>query len=124
MARKTYALAKGGHVYTVVQHHPEAWEGPRAPRYIGFKDGNRWGAFRSKKEFEQAVDMEPDFLQLDKQAITDQMMWAMVEERLSTWRGNQMAEELLRSQARRRQEERMNARKDMEDLDSQGTPAT
>ena len=79
-ATRVYALMKGGRTYTVIN----AWN-HKPFRYIAFCDGNRCGAFRSKKAFEEFVANEPDFEQFDKgpqiKAAKDAEMWANFEAR-------------------------------------------
>lgn len=91
MATKIEALSRGGHVYTITPYRGDKIPGARW-KYIGFKDGQRWGAFVSKKEWQQAVELESDFVACP--ALTDQYVKALHAEMLSTWEGARLLKEL------------------------------
>lgn len=102
MAHKTEALAKGGRVYTIINHHTERHDPLRWAKYIGFRDGVRWRAFRSKKEFREAVDMEPDFF--PSTPVTEQYVNAMHAQFLSEYAGEQTLRELQLALAKQKRE--------------------
>lgn len=115
MATKTYALSKGGHVYTM---HP--YRGDKIPgcrwKYIGFKDGQRWGAFVSKKEFEAAVDREPDFIAAPE--FSEHYVNVLHAEMLSTWKGGELLDNIVKAC---KKQKASHDKQDLENLDGKGT---
>ncbi len=74
---KTFALMKGGRIYTLNPYYREKYENTRW-KYIGYCDGQRCGAFVSKKEFEAFVDREPDLPPMSQsfQVVSRACMWS------------------------------------------------
>lgn len=101
MAHKIEALTKGGRVYTLMSAAPDPITGRRDFKYIGLRDGWRWRAFKSKKEWAAAVDMEPDFFPLTP-VVSQQQRDAMDAQFLSEYAGDRLLGELSRAIARQR----------------------
>jgi hypothetical protein len=63
---KVNALQHGNHIYTV--RRLQSSEDMRPFKYVGFIDGKRWRYFKTRKEFEEAVDLQPEDFHLGQHA--------------------------------------------------------
>jgi hypothetical protein len=117
MATPITALSKGGHVYTIINYRGDKLPGVRW-KFIGFKDGQRWGAFTSKKEWAKAVDMEPDDVPCPQ--VTPQYIATLHAEMLSTQEGGRILKSL--QDAAKRQ--RMAHHEILANMDGQGTSSS
>src|SRR5688572_19074080 len=62
MTYQTYALMRGCRIYTLQPYRTH--DGRKSPfgwKYVGYCDGDRYGFFRSKKQFEEFVAREPEY---------------------------------------------------------------
>lgn len=93
MAHEVFALMKGGHIFTLrpCRYMPGF-------RFMGFRDGQRCGFFKSKKAFVQFVDREPDGAPLGPHADV-----TFRAEAWSTFEGLQALQHLEEAQRRMRE---------------------
>jgi hypothetical protein len=99
MARQCYALLHRGRIYTLQPTNP-ALNADRF-KWRAFCDGQPWRFFRTKKDFERAVALEPGPPPLGPHAEA-----AFRAEAWSTSEGHRLLDALREAQEHRRREQR------------------
>jgi hypothetical protein len=100
------ALMRGGRIYTLHPYHGDPLrsrndlKGPW--KYVGFCDGQHWGLFRSKKQFRERVEMEPEHTEWEMRGPHADATNRAVQD--SEWDGTYLLHKFLESVRRRKGE--------------------
>jgi hypothetical protein len=94
---------KGGRIYTLQPYQildgHFVWKRHPHFKWKGFCDGSTCGLFRTKKEFEEFVDLEPDAAPYDPACNT-----AFTEERYQAWKGHEILHALTQNLKKQKKE--------------------